>query len=162
MKDLFQIDSNEIHSVSELTKEIKNHLEPSFRNRWVKGEISNLRSQQSGHFYFSLKDPQSQIPCVFFSRYANNSECLLEDGAEVFLFGDLSIYEPYGRYQFNVKLAQASGKGNLHILFEKLKRNYMMKGSLIRLTNSQSQKSQKKLHSLPPLQELLFKISFAY
>jgi exodeoxyribonuclease VII large subunit len=128
MKDLFQIDSNEIHSVSELTKEIKNLLEPSFRSRWVKGEISNLRSQQSGHFYFSLKDSQSQIPCVFFSRYANNSECLLEDGAEVFLFGDLSIYEPYGRYQFNVKLAQASGKGNLHILFEKLKKKLYDEG----------------------------------
>ena len=29
MKDLFQIDSNDIQSVSELTKEIKNHLEPN-------------------------------------------------------------------------------------------------------------------------------------
>ena len=128
MKDLFQIDSNDIQSVSELTKEIKNHLEPNFRSLWVKGEISNLRSQKSGHIYFSLKDAQSQIPCVFFSRYSSNSECLLEDGAEIFVFGDLTIYEPYGRYQFNVKLAQSSGKGHLHILFEKLKKKLYDEG----------------------------------
>ena len=94
MKDLFQIDSDSVQSVSELTSEIKNHLEPKFKNLWVKGEISNLRSQQSGHYYFSIKDASSQIPCVFFNRYASNSDCLLEDGAEIFVYGDLSIYEP--------------------------------------------------------------------
>lgn len=128
MKDLFQIDSDSVQSVSELTSEIKNHLEPKFKNLWVKGEISNLRSQQSGHYYFSLKDASSQIPCVFFNRYASNSDCLLEDGAEIFVYGDLSIYEPYGRYQLTVKLAHQSGKGNLHLLFEKLKKKLFDEG----------------------------------
>lgn len=128
MKDLFQIDSEAVQSVSELTRGIKNHLEPSFKNLWVKGEISNLRSQKSGHFYFSLKDSLSQIPCVFFNRFANNCDCSLEDGAEILVYGDLSIYEPYGRYQLNVKMAQESGKGNLHVLFEKLKKKLFDEG----------------------------------
>ena len=42
----------------------------------------------------------------------------LEDGVEVILFGYITVYEPYGRYQISIKIAQLAGMGNLHILFE--------------------------------------------
>lgn len=121
MREMFPIEADTIQTVSEITKEIKILLEPNFKNLWVKGEISNLRIQHSGHCYFSLKDSNSQIPCVFFSRYANACDFALEEGMEIVVFGDLSLYEPYGRYQMSIKMAQKSGQGNLHLLFEKLK-----------------------------------------
>ena len=128
MNEMFPIEADTIQTVSELTKEIKILLEPNFKNLWVKGEISNLRIQQSGHCYFSLKDSNSQIPCVFFSRYANACDFALEEGMEILVFGDLSIYEPYGRYQMSIKMAQKSGQGNLHLLFEKLKEQLKKEG----------------------------------
>ena len=81
MEDFFfNVESDSVQSVSELTHQIKNVLEPSFKQVWVKGEISNLRFQQSGHYYFSLKDESSQLPCVFFNRYASACDFDLEDG----------------------------------------------------------------------------------
>ena len=129
MEDFFpDIESESVQTVSDLTQQIKKVLEPNFRQVWVKGEISNLRCQQSGHYYFSLKDENSQLPCVFFNRFASACDFELEDGVEVILFGDISVYEPYGRYQISVKIAQLAGKGNLHILFEELKKKLHAEG----------------------------------
>lgn len=129
MEDFFpDIESESVQTVSELNKRIKKVLEPNFRQVWVKGEISNLRFQQSGHYYFSLKDEDSQLPCVFFNRFASACDFELEDGVEVILFGDISVYEPYGRYQISVKIAQLAGQGNLHILFEQLKKKLHAEG----------------------------------
>jgi len=53
-------------SVSEFTRCVKELLEGSLRPCWVRGEISNLRQQASGHIYFSLKDAGAQLSAVMF------------------------------------------------------------------------------------------------
>lgn len=129
MEDYFpDLESESVQTVSELTRQIKKTLEPNFRQIWVKGEISNLRFQQSGHCYFLLKDKDSQLPCVFFNRFVSSCDFELEDGVEVILFGEITLYEPYGRYQLSVKVAQESGKGNLHIRYEQLKKKLNAEG----------------------------------
>ena len=64
--DLFETvqDSPEILTVSQLTREIKGLLETRFPPLWIRGEISNLKVQPSGHRYFILKDSTSQIKSV--------------------------------------------------------------------------------------------------
>lgn len=129
MHNLFpDAESNAVPSVSQLTAWVKELLEPKFKQLWVKGELSNLRRQSSGHYYFSLKDADSQIPCVFFNRHAQSCDFLLNDGMEVLLFGDLTVYEPYGRYQLMVKQAVEAGTGNRHRLFEQLKQKLHSEG----------------------------------
>ena len=58
---------DEILSVSALTAEIKKQLEPKFSAIQVKGEVSNLKEQTSGHLYFTLKDQAAQISRCSFS-----------------------------------------------------------------------------------------------
>jgi len=65
---------NKILSITELTRSIKDHLEQSFAEVWVEGEISNLRSPSSGHYYFSLKDEQSQLRAVLFRFYGQTAQ----------------------------------------------------------------------------------------
>ena len=48
-------------SVSRLVRRMKNVLEIEIGDVWVEGEVSNLRKQASGHYYFSLKDGQAQL-----------------------------------------------------------------------------------------------------
>ncbi len=55
-----------IFSVSELNSAVQRLFEAEFSNIWVAGEISGCRTHTSGHFYFSLKDEQSQLKCVLF------------------------------------------------------------------------------------------------
>lgn len=122
MDHLLQPDPDHVLAVSDLTRQIKTLLEGRFEQLWVRGEISNLRRQSSGHVYFSLKDANSQLPCVLFARDAARQSFQLADGMEVLLFGALSVYEPHGRYQLIAKIAIESGEGRLQLQYERMKR----------------------------------------
>ena len=50
-----------ILTVSELTVQLKNHVEDRFNSVWVSGEISNVARPQSGHIYLTLKDEHAQL-----------------------------------------------------------------------------------------------------
>lgn len=118
----------QVLDVTALTRLIKRQLEGRFAQIWVRGEISNLRVQSSGHLYFSLKDAGSQLPCAFFASDAARQDFSLEDGMEVLLMGDISVYEPHGRYQLIAKFAIRSGEGRLQLEFERLKRKLATEG----------------------------------
>ncbi|MEC9327806.1 MAG: exodeoxyribonuclease VII large subunit, partial [Verrucomicrobiota bacterium] len=131
--DLFDFaDSNEIAeekqtqeksvlTVSQLTRKIRNLIEYRVGEVWVEGEISNLRKQASGHQYFTLKDQGSQLSCVLFRGNVAKLNVDLEDGQEIQLFGDVTVYEPRGNYQLIVRQAQLKGLGALQAKFEALK-----------------------------------------
>ncbi|NBB78006.1 MAG: exodeoxyribonuclease VII large subunit [Verrucomicrobia bacterium] len=118
----------EILKVTTLTRLIKGQLEENFSRVWVQGEVSNLRRQSSGHVYFSLKDAKSQLPCALFARDAARQSFELENGMELLLLGDISVFEPHGRYQLIAKVAIQSGAGRLQMEFERLKRKLAGEG----------------------------------
>ncbi len=120
-QDLLIPPSDEIESVSEFTKKIKYLLETEIGGGWIRGEISNLRRQQSGHVYFSLKDSGSQLTSVMFRNDAQKQSVNLEDGMQVIVFGQISVYEPRGNYQLIVRLIVLDGLGRLQQEFERMK-----------------------------------------
>jgi exodeoxyribonuclease VII large subunit len=128
MDELLMPPAEEVLDVSALTRLIKSQLEGRFARIWVRGEVSNLRRQSSGHTYFSLKDAGSQLPCALFARDAARQSFDLEDGMEVMLLGDISVYEPHGRYQLIAKVAVQSGEGRLQLEYERLKRKLAREG----------------------------------
>jgi exodeoxyribonuclease VII large subunit len=128
MDDLLMPPVEEVLDVTALTRKIKRQLEDRFAQVWVRGEISNLRRQSSGHVYFSLKDKGSQLPCVLFAGDAARQSFELVDGMEVMLLGSISVYEPHGRYQLIAKIAIQSGEGRLQIEYERLKRKLAAEG----------------------------------
>jgi exodeoxyribonuclease VII large subunit len=69
-----------IFSVGELTRRVKMLLEDAVPEAWVRGEVTNLRRQASGHIYFTLKDADSQLSCVFFRGEVLRSGLELRDG----------------------------------------------------------------------------------
>ncbi len=115
-------------SVSKYTAAIKKTLEGRIPPAWVIGEISNLRSQSSGHLYFSLKDPGAQVPAVMFRGQASRLGFVPREGMQVLAFGEISVYEPHGRYQLIVREMQESGEGRLFKEFERLKRKLSDEG----------------------------------
>lgn len=114
-------EADTILSVSQLTRQIRSLLEGEIGEVWVRGEISNHRLQNSGHQYFTLKDAGAQISCVMFRGAAMRSSTRLADGAQVQVYGELSVYEPRGQYQLVVKTVQHQGQGMLQAKFEALK-----------------------------------------
>lgn len=120
--------THNILSVSEFTRVIKDTLETSIPQTWVRGEISNLRLQSSGHVYFTLKDAESQISCVLFKADAFRQTLQLKDGLQVILFGELSVYEPRGAYQIIARIVLSDGIGKLQAAFEELKQQLTNEG----------------------------------
>jgi exodeoxyribonuclease VII large subunit len=118
----------DILSVSDLNLRVKTVLQQSIPPTWVRGEVSNLRKQSSGHLYFSLKDEESQISAVAFRGNAMRLGIELVDGMQVILYGEISVYEPRGTYQLIVRAAIEDGVGRLQLEFERLKKQLTAEG----------------------------------
>lgn len=115
-------------SVGELTGRIKELLEGAFPALWVRGEVSNLRAQASGHCYFTLKDERAQITAVMFRGDAARSRVQLRDGQQIAAYGQVSVYEVRGQYQLIVRAVVEDGAGRLQAEFEKLKARLAAEG----------------------------------
>ncbi len=117
-----------VESVSEFTRRVKTLLESGIRPGWVRGEISNLRAQASGPVYFSLKDAGAQLSAVLFRGDAARQSVKLRDGAQVVVYGEVSVYEARGQYQLIVRAVIEDGVGKLQREFEALKARLAAEG----------------------------------
>jgi exodeoxyribonuclease VII large subunit len=125
--DFFQT-STKVFTVAELTRAIRGTLETKFRAVWVQGEISNYKLHPSGHQYFTLKDARAQIACVIFRNTMPPLRQPLVDGAQVQVYGQVSVFEARGQYQLSVQILQPRGLGLLQAKFEALKRKLEAEG----------------------------------
>jgi exodeoxyribonuclease VII large subunit len=117
-----------IWNVSALVAEIRGHVERTYPDCWVEGEISNLRAAPSGHLYFTLKDDQGQIPVVLFRRQATLLRFRPEAGLHVLVRGRISIYEDRGQLQLVAETMEPVGAGSLQFAFEQLKQRLQEEG----------------------------------
>ena len=125
-------------TVGELTRALRNALEPKFRDVWVAGELANCRRQASGHVYFSLKDPlQGERPseiavigAVMWASQARRLRFALADGQEVLVRGFVEIYPPHGKYQLVVQEVEPRGAGAHALLLQQVKERLQADGLL--------------------------------
>ncbi|RZO96443.1 MAG: exodeoxyribonuclease VII large subunit [Gammaproteobacteria bacterium] len=120
--------NQEIVSVSDINNLAKGLLEKDLSNVWIQGEISSFTAHGSGHWYFTIKDKKSSLSCVMFKFENQNVLFSPQVGDELILNGNISIYAPSGRYQFNVKHIEVFGEGALLKAFEDLKRKLSDEG----------------------------------
>lgn len=117
-----------VYSVSELSNSLRLLLEDSLPDLWVQGEVSNFAKPASGHWYFTLKDGQSQLRCVMFR--SNNSRIRIRpaDGEEILAHGRVSLYPGRGDLQLICEYLESAGTGALLRAFEKLKNRLAAEG----------------------------------
>src|SRR5437870_13656002 len=120
--------TTKVLTVAALTRAIRSTLETTFGAVWVQGEISNYKQHPSGHQYFTLKDSRAQIACVIFRNAPLSLRQPLADGAQVQVYGRISIFEARGQYQLSVEIVQPRGLGLLQAKFEALKRKLEAEG----------------------------------
>ncbi|HEU4938154.1 MAG TPA: exodeoxyribonuclease VII large subunit [Vicinamibacterales bacterium] len=117
-----------IFSVSELTAAIRGVLETGFGEIWVEGELSNCRTWNTGHVYFTLKDEDAQIKAVMFRSVVRYLKFKPEDGMHVIVRGQLGVYEPKGEYQIVCEHLEPRGLGALQMAVEQLKKKLHAEG----------------------------------
>jgi exodeoxyribonuclease VII large subunit len=118
----------EVESVSAFTRRVKTVLESGVRPGWVRGEVTNLRAQASGHVYFALKDAGAQLSAVMFRGDAARQTVKLREGVQVVVYGEVSVYEARGQYQLIVRVVIEDGVGKLQREFEALKARLAAEG----------------------------------
>lgn len=94
----------------------------------VLGEIGDLSRPTSGHLYFTLKDPYSELRCVMWRSVASQLRFAPEPGMEVIATGGLEVYTPRGTYQLIVRRLEPRGVGALEVAFRQLKERLEREG----------------------------------
>ncbi|HIU18255.1 MAG TPA: exodeoxyribonuclease VII large subunit [Candidatus Avidesulfovibrio excrementigallinarum] len=136
-----------IYSVSQLTEQLKRLLEGALPFVWVRGEVTNLGRPGSGHVYFSLRDGDALLNCVWFKGRQKPQEhfdpltgevfesgprpCLaltIREGDTLACAGQITVFGPRGQYQLLVDMAQELGQGDLLRRLEALRRKLAARG----------------------------------
>lgn len=120
-----------ILSVGQVSRYMKEVLETDeiLQDVWVRGEVSGCKTYPSGHCYFTLKDAEAQLPCVFFKHARLRSSAPeLRDGMAVIVNGRISFYERDGKLQLYVDSVELLGDGALYLRFEQLKARLAAEG----------------------------------
>lgn len=117
-----------VYSVSRLNQEVQTLLESGFGTLWLQAEISNFSRPGSGHFYFTLKDSQSQIRCAMFKGRNRYVDFQPQNGDSVIVRGKLGLYAARGDFQLIVEHMEPAGEGRLQAAFEATKRKLDAEG----------------------------------
>ena len=96
-------------------------LEHGMPTVWIEGEISNFSRPASGHWYFTLKDRDSQVRCAMFRGRNALLRFAPADGQRVIARARVTLFEPRGEYQLQVEHLEDSGVGALRREYERLK-----------------------------------------
>lgn len=118
-------------SVSELNLMVTEAIrkDPRTRSVLVRGEVSGFRNHiATGHWYFSLKDPDSAVSCVMFRTAALKARIRPKDGDQVLAEGYVDVYAAQGKYQLYVTGLRSAGLGEQYIRLEELKRRLAAEG----------------------------------
>lgn len=117
-----------VFSVGEVNRYVQRALtmDRLLQNVRIRGEVSNCKTYASGHTYFSLKDDEGVLRCVWFKGQKGPGALRLEDGLRVVVRGSIGLYIRDGQYQLNAVDAEMDGIGawyeRYRLLEERLER----------------------------------------
>ena len=115
--DLFtpeEIAADGVWSVAEINRHARNIVEREFRGPvWVKAEISGFKSYRSGHWYFGIRDKSAQARCVMWRTDNRRVRIPPEDGIEVFLEVQPTVWEERGEFRLTVRQMLATADGGM-------------------------------------------------
>jgi exodeoxyribonuclease VII large subunit len=117
-----------LYTVSRLNREARMLLERGLPVIWVEGELSNLSTPASGHWYFSLKDRDAQLRCAMFRTRNTGVGFTPKSGQQVVARGRVTLYEPRGDFQLIVEHLEEAGIGALKREFERVKAKLAAEG----------------------------------
>ena len=87
---------------------------------FVSGEISNFRTYDRGHAFFTLKEAGAELPCIIWKDALARLKFRPKDGMAVIAKGSIKLYEPQGKIQLYVETLLPQGAGALEMAFRQL------------------------------------------
>ena len=123
---------NKLYTVNEIVRYINNMVRSDYvlKNVSIKGEVSNCKYHSSGHIYFSVKDELASVACIIYRSSVPSLTMRPENGKEVIVKGNFSIYEKTGQLSCQVTDVKESENvvGILYAKFNALKEKLYEEG----------------------------------
>jgi exodeoxyribonuclease VII large subunit len=123
-----QLPLRDVYTVTRLNREVRALLERGLGVVWLEGELSNFSQPPSGHWYFTLKDRDTQLRCAMYRLKNQLAGFTPRAGSQVLVRGRISLYEAKGEYQLIVEQLEEAGVGALRREFERLKAKLAAEG----------------------------------
>ncbi len=109
-------------TVTQLVAQLRRAVESSLGQVWIKGEVTSFKAYGSGHWYFTLRDPESAIRCVMWKTYTSKVGSLPTDGTEVYALGTPTVWEERGELRLQIQvLLPTSGIGLQQLARERVR-----------------------------------------
>ncbi len=134
--DLFGVPAGEptnrpAYTVSELGAALRLAAEAVVGQVWIKGEVIGMKTYEAGHWYFTLKDAESQLRCVMWRTYASRQRLVPVDGVEVYVLGTPTVWTQRGELRINaVALLPTAGVGLQQLALERTRERLAEDGLL--------------------------------
>ena len=113
--------SSPVYTVAEINQQVRTLLLENFSEVVVRGEISGLKQYASGHWYFTLKDPDSEIRCAMFRNRNRQVAFEPRDGDAIRVWARVDLYVQRGSYQLVVEDMEPEGRGEMLRRLEEIK-----------------------------------------
>lgn len=113
--------SSPVYTVAEINQQVRTLLLENFSEVVVRGEISGLKQYASGHWYFTLKDPDSEIRCAMFRNRNRRVVFEPQDGDAIRVRARVDLYVQRGSYQLVVEDMEPEGRGEMLRRLEEIK-----------------------------------------
>ncbi|MBV9579827.1 MAG: exodeoxyribonuclease VII large subunit [Chloroflexi bacterium] len=122
--------STHVFSVAELSAHIAAVLDddPILHDVWLRGEVTNVSRSPAGHYYFALKDEQSQLRGVLFRGSAFNSPVMPANGLALVAHGEIHVYERNNTCELVADLLFPEGVGLAQMHSERVYRQLEAEG----------------------------------
>ena len=91
-------------SVTQLVSALRGAVEAATGTLWIKGEVASFKAYGSGHWYFTLRDPDSAIKCVMWKSNTTKVSSTPQDGTEVYALLTPSVWAEKGELRAAVQV----------------------------------------------------------
>ncbi len=118
----------EVLTVTEVSRRLQSTLRRAYPSVLVEGQVTGFSRRGNGHWYFTLKDAESQLQCAFFRQGNQLSRFVPENGMAVQVRGSIGIYAARGYHQLVVEVIEPLGIGALHVAYEQLRQRLGTEG----------------------------------
>ncbi len=118
-------------SISALNRFVKDLLDnnEALCDLVITAELASFHlHRKSGHCYFILKDSESSVKAVMFSRDADRLSFVPEDGMQLLVRARATLYQKDGSFQLYVTHMFLDGEGALNAAFLKTKQRLEQRG----------------------------------
>lgn len=116
------------YSVSELSNLLRRTVENGFAWVRVRGEISKVARNSSGHCYFDLKDDRAVLASIIWKGTWPRIKVKPEQGLEVVCSGRITTYPSKSTYQIIVEEMELAGVGALMAMLDARKKKLAAEG----------------------------------